>query len=124
MLGPIKTVGIYVEDQEKAVEFYTQKLGFEIRRSQPMGRHAKWIEVAPPGTQTCLVLYPKAMMSNWTELKPSVVFHCADVEATCRRLHVLGVRISMRPTLMAWGTFAKFLDLDGNEFGLTSQPLA
>ncbi len=48
MSGPIKTVGIYVEDQQKAVEFYTQKLEFEIRRSQPMGSHAKGVEVLPP----------------------------------------------------------------------------
>jgi predicted enzyme related to lactoylglutathione lyase len=46
------------------------------------------------------------------------------VEATCRRFKSAGVRITMRPTTMAWGTFAKFLDLDGNEFGLTSQLLA
>ncbi len=124
MIGPIKTVGIYVEDQQKAIEFYTQKLEFEIRRSQPMGSHAEWVEVSPPGAQTCLVLYPKAMMSNWAELKPSVVFHCADVEAACRRLESLGVRITMPPTPMAWGMFAKFVDLDGNEFGLTSQSLA
>jgi predicted enzyme related to lactoylglutathione lyase len=124
MIGPIKTVGIYVDDQPKAVEFYTQKLGFEIRRSIPMGPHAQWLEVAPPGSQTCLVLYPKTMMPNWAELKPSVVFYCPDVEAFCRRLESLGVRLTMPPTPLPWGTFAKFLDLDGNEFGLTSQALA
>src|SRR6266516_4761764 len=86
MIGPIKTVGIYVEDQQKAVEFYTQKLGFEIRRNQPMDLHA-----------------------NWAEFKPSVVFHCPDVEATCRRLMSLGARVTMPPTPMAWGTFAKAL---------------
>lgn len=40
MIGPVKTVGIYVEDQEKAVEFYTWVLGFEVRRSLPMGPKA------------------------------------------------------------------------------------
>jgi lactoylglutathione lyase len=124
MIGPVKTIGIYVEDQPKAIEFYTEKLGFEIRRSIPMGPGANWVEVAPPGAQSCFVLYPKAMMTNWAELKPSVVFHCPDVEETCRRLESNGVRITMPPTPLPWGTFAKFLDLDGNEFGLTSQELA
>ena len=124
MIGPIKTVGIYVRDQERAVEFYTQKLGFEVRRTLSMGPEASWIEVAPPGAQTCFVLYPKAMMPNWEQLKPSVVFHCSDVEATCQHLESLGVQITMKPSPMAWGTFAKFLDIDGNEFGLTSQNLA
>jgi lactoylglutathione lyase len=89
-----------------------------------MGPRADWVEVAPPGAETCLILYPKAMMPNWEELKPSVVFCCPDVAATCRRLESLGVRVTMPPTPMAWGTFAKFLDLDGNELGLTSQELA
>lgn len=59
MIGPIKTVGIYVEDQEKAIEFYAQKLGFEVRRSQPMTPDTNWVEVAPPDGESCLVLYPK-----------------------------------------------------------------
>jgi predicted enzyme related to lactoylglutathione lyase len=124
MLGPIKTVTVYVDDQQKAVEFYTQKLGFEVRRSLPMGPNANWVEVSPSGAQTCIVLYPKAMMPNSTELKLSVVFHCPDMEAACRQLESLGVRIGMAPKEMPWGMFATFLDLDGNEFGLTSQKLA
>jgi predicted enzyme related to lactoylglutathione lyase len=124
MLGPIKTVSIYVHDQQKAVEFYTQKLGFEVRRTIPMGPGADWIEVAPPGAQTCFVLYPKAMMPAWEQLKPSVVFHCPNVEETCRRLEGNGVRVTMQPTRLGWGMFAKFEDVDGNEFGMTSQQLA
>lgn len=124
MLGPIKTVAIYVEDQDKALDFYLQKLGFELRRSLPMGPQARWLEVAPPGALTCLVIYPRAMMPTWEQLKPSVVFHCPDVEAACKQLEAAGVRITMPPTPLPWGSFAKFLDLDGNEFGLTSQPIA
>jgi predicted enzyme related to lactoylglutathione lyase len=121
MIGPIKTVGIYVADQQEALDFYTQKLGFTIRRSMPVGPGASWIEVAPPDAQTCLVLYPRAMMQNWQELKPSVVFHCADVNGTCKKLEAAGVSITMPPTPLPWGMFAKFADPDGNEFGLTSQ---
>jgi predicted enzyme related to lactoylglutathione lyase len=124
MLGPIKTVGIYVEDQQEALDFYVQKLGFVVRRSQPMGPNAHWIEVSPAGAKTCLVLYPRAMMPSWAELKASVVFHCGDVEGLCRRLESAGVRVTMPPTPLGWGTFAKFADLDGNEFGVTSQQLA
>jgi predicted enzyme related to lactoylglutathione lyase len=124
MIGPIKTVGVYVADQQQALEFYNQKLGFQVRRRIPMGPGAEWIEVSPPGAETCLVLYPKSMMSNWTELKPSIVFHCADVVGTCDELESRGVQIVMRPKELPWGTFAMFADPDGNEFGLTSQELA
>lgn len=124
MIGPIKTVGIFVEDQTRAVEFYTQKLGFELRRSIPMGPEAQWIEVAPAGAETCFVLYPKSMMTNWEQMKASVVFQSPDVEAACQRLSAAGVQITMPPTPMSWGVFAKFADPDGNEFGMTSQLLA
>jgi lactoylglutathione lyase len=70
------------------------------------------------------VLYPRSMMTNWAVLKPSVVFYCPDVEDTCLRLESLGVRNKMKPTQLGWGKFATFLDLDDNEFGLTSQEMA
>jgi lactoylglutathione lyase len=124
MIGPIKTVTVYVNDQQKALEFYTQKLGFEVRRSLPMGPNGQWVEVSPSGAQTCLVLYPKSMMPNATTPMLGVVFHCSDVESTCRHLESLGVHIGMSPKEMPWGMFASFQDPDGNEFGLTSQALA
>jgi predicted enzyme related to lactoylglutathione lyase len=55
---------------------------------------------------------------------PPNVFHCPDVEATCADLQAKGVRISMPPKAMPWGIFAMIADLDGNDLGLTSQPLA
>ena len=124
MIGPIKTVSVYVEDQERALAFYTEKLGFEARRTQAMGPGVSWIEVAPPGAETSLVLYPKGMMPDWAERKPSIVFHCPDVEGLCRRLEGAGVEITMPPTPMPWGAFAQFRDPDGNDFGVTSQELA
>jgi lactoylglutathione lyase len=122
MIGPIKTVAVYVEDQPKAVEFYTRKLGFEVRRNHPMGPGASWIEVAPPGAQTCLVIYPRSMMKDWQSLRTSIVFDCRDIDATCRRLEDDGVRVVDRPKAMPWGTFAKIADPDGNEFLLVEPP--
>jgi lactoylglutathione lyase len=124
MIGPIKTVGVYVEDQTKALEFYTQKLGFVLRRSVPMGPTANWLEVSPAGAESCLVLYPRSMMPDWEKRKLSIVFHCGDVEQTCRQLESQGVKLTMPPTPLPWGMFASFADLDGNEFGLTSQEIA
>jgi lactoylglutathione lyase len=123
-LGPIKTIGVYVSDQAKAVEFYTKRLGFVLRRELPMGPNGKWVEVSPPDAQTCLVLYPRAMMPGWEQLKATVVFHCPDVEDTCNWLRAAGVTITAPPKKMAWGWFAMFADPDGNVFGLTSQELA
>lgn len=124
MFGPIKTAGVYVEDQQAALAFHTWTLGFVVRRNTPMSPNVQWLEISPPGVETSLVLYPRAMMQGWTELKPSVVFHCPHVEGACQRLESLDVRITMPATKLPWGTFAKFADPDGNEFGMTSSKLA
>jgi len=121
MIRHIKTVAVYVTDQKRSLEFYTNKLGFEVRRNEHMGPNASWIELAPPGAQTCLAIYPRAMMKNWQELKPSVVFNCDDAHVTCEALAVQGVQITDQPKKMVWGTYAKFADPDGNEFLVVSQ---
>ena len=49
MIRKLKTLAVYVADQEKAVAFYCDKIGFDVRRDLPMGPLGRWIEVAPPG---------------------------------------------------------------------------
>ncbi len=49
-------------------------MGFEIRANHPMGPQGNWIEVAPKDEQSCLIIYPRSLMPNWTELKPAVFF--------------------------------------------------
>ena len=124
MFGPIKTVGIYVSDQGRAVDFYVDALGFEVRRRMEMGANAEWVEVAPPGAETCLVIYPRDLMPDWAERKSSLVFHCAEVAETVEKLRRRGVKIAMEPGDLPWGTFAAIEDQDGNLLGLTDQPIA
>jgi len=52
----LRTVGIPVTDQEKALTFYVDTLGFEKRLDVPMGGRARWIEVAPPDARTTVAL--------------------------------------------------------------------
>ncbi len=121
MISHVNTVSIYVDDQEKALDFWTGSMGFLVRRSESMGPDARWLEVGPPGAQTCLVLYPRAMMSDWAERKPSVVFQCADIAREHRELSARGVEFLEEPRKMAWGTYARFKDPEGNEFLLRSE---
>jgi catechol 2,3-dioxygenase-like lactoylglutathione lyase family enzyme len=53
----VGTVGVPVTDQDRALEFYVGKLGFEKRRDLPFGP-GRWIEVAPPGSPTTIALVP------------------------------------------------------------------
>jgi len=116
MITHIGTVGVYVADQQRSVEFWTEKLGFQLRRREPMGPDAYWLEVGPANAQTCLVLYPRSMMHNWAEMKPSLVLECADIGATVEQMRLNGVEFIQEPRAMPWGTYAIFKDIDGNEF--------
>ena len=118
MISKIATPAVYVEDQQAALRFWTDSVGFEVHRSQPMGPEAEWLEVGPPEAESCLVAYPKAMMGDWEERKPSIVFQCDDIRDTFEAMSSRGVEFSQEPTDMAWGPFAIYRDPDGNEFGL------
>ncbi len=65
----VQTVGVYVRDQQAALDFYKDKLGFEVRQDAPMGEPGgdRWIEVVPPGAETGIVLSTPASMGGFTE---------------------------------------------------------
>ena len=118
MIAKIATVAVYVDNQQEALRFWTEQVGFEVHRSIPMGPTASWLEVGPKGAESCLVVYPKSMMNGWPERKPSVVFQCEDVHKTHEEMSSRGVKFTEEPKAMPWGQFAIFQDLDGNEFVL------
>jgi lactoylglutathione lyase len=54
----VRTVGVPVTDQDRALEFYVEKLGFAKRLDVPYGDGKRWIEVAPAGATTTIALVP------------------------------------------------------------------
>ena len=54
----IGTVIVPVSDQDRAIEFYTQTLGFELRGDTPYGDGDRWVDVAPAGADTTIALVP------------------------------------------------------------------
>jgi lactoylglutathione lyase len=119
MIDKVATVALYVLDQAAAVDFWTRQMGFEVRNSHYLGDNlGSWIEIAPPGAESCLVLYPRVLSPDWAERKPSIVFECEDVAATAASMKARGVKFSQEVTAMKWGPFAAFVDTEGNEHGL------
>ena len=53
-----------------------------------MGKAGIWLEVAPEGAGSRLVVYPKSAMDDWAERKPSIVFECDDIQAGLRKHEV------------------------------------
>ena len=121
MIQGIATVAVYVEDQDSALEFWRDRMEFEVRARESMGKAGFWLGVAPKGAESRLVIYPKSLMPNWQELKTSIVFECDDIRSTYESLKGRGVEFLEEPKKMAWGTYVRFRDTDQNEFLLKGQ---
>ena len=118
MTVKIATVAVYVENQRESVRFWTEKVGLSVMRSHPVGLDLNWIELRHDGPGACLALFPRSMMPDWAERKPSLVFECEDVQKKFEELSALGVNFTQPPQQMPWGPFAIFSDNEGNLFGL------
>lgn len=121
MITHIKLVGVYVKDQEQALDFYANKLGFEVLANEPYGDDARWIEVAPKGAQTRLALSkPPAGMEGRAPAFSQIIFTCENVRATYEELRGRGVTFTQEPDEQPWGVYAQFVDPEGNQFVLAS----
>lgn len=119
MITHATTVGITVGDQQRALDFYVNTLGFEKRRDDPMGPDARWIEVAPPGAQTSFVLFTPPGLEDRIGTFANIVLDCDDIQATYEDLSEKGVEFTEPPTMQPWGIMqALFRDVDGNTFVL------
>ena len=121
MIKQLKFVGIPTRDQEAALRFWTEKMGFEVATDQPMGGGKRWIELAIPGAQTSISLFTPDEHENRIGTFFNGSFACDDVEHTYRVLSEKGVEFEAPPQKQPWGSFAKFRDPDGNTFILSSR---
>ncbi|HYG99728.1 MAG TPA: VOC family protein [Terriglobales bacterium] len=120
MIRGIKFASIPVTDQNRALAFYTEKLGFRLLTDQPFDDKQRWIELGIPGADTRVVLFrfDKGLQPGmWM----NVTFWTDDVEGTVEELKRKGVEIVMEPQRHDWGTAAMFKDVDGNTFVLGSK---
>jgi predicted enzyme related to lactoylglutathione lyase len=118
----IKITSVMVDDQEKALKFYTMILGFVKKTEIPMGKH-KWLTVVSPEAprDVELLLEPMGFPPAKTYQKelfdagiPWTAFNVDDIQKEYERLEKLGVKFSMKPTKMGPATIAVFDDTCGN----------
>ncbi len=118
MIRSVYSVTIYVHNQNEAIRFYREMFGFEVRRYEPLGPAGSWVEMAPPGRETVLVLYPQAMQTDWKMRRGFILLACDDVAATHEAMVAKGVNFTQEPSSLGWGIMALFTDPSGNEIGL------
>jgi len=125
----IKLTSVMVEDQTKALAFYTDVLGFEKRMDFPVGEY-RWITVAAKGRDDLeLALEPNAnpaarafQQAMFAQGIPLASFQSTDLDADYARLHGKGVAFTMSPTVAGTVKVAVFSDTVGNLIQL-HQPL-
>jgi catechol 2,3-dioxygenase-like lactoylglutathione lyase family enzyme len=121
MIRGIKIVSIPVSNQDRALKFYTENLGFKVATDQAFGPGQRWIELSIPGSDVNLALFtPPGHESRIGGFQP-LTFWCDDVFATAKLLKSKGVELTEEPKKEVWGTMAKFKDPDNNEFVFSSR---
>ena len=120
MIQSVKHVSIPVKDQDKALEFYTKLLGFEIVCDVPFGMKQRWIELKIPQANTQIVLFTPEGHEDRVGTFSNVVFNCSNIQSTYEELKKRGVEFVHPPKEEPWGSFTLFKDVDGNVFCLSS----
>ena len=123
----IKVTSVYVNDQDKALRFYTEVLGFVKKTDVGQGSY-RWLTVASPeepdGTELQLALndnpaaraYQQAIFQQG---QPAAMFYTADVKSDYERINARGVEFTMPPTAVTGSTIAMLNDTCGNLIQLT-----
>jgi catechol 2,3-dioxygenase-like lactoylglutathione lyase family enzyme len=118
----IHLTSVFVDDQEHALRFYTDVLGFEPRSDVPVGNGDRWLTVAPPGQGAVELLLEPASHPAVGPYRAAVTadgiplasFAVDDVQAEYDRLIDAGVTFTQPPTPMGPVTTAVFDDTCGN----------
>lgn len=126
----IAHVSLVVSDYDEAIEFYTQRLGFELLEDTPVEPGKRWVLVAPPNTAGTSILLARASngdqlsrVGNQTGGRVFLFLHTDDFWRDYRALKSRGVAFVRDPNQEAFGTVAVFEDLYGNRWDLV-QPAA
>ena len=121
MIKGIKFASIPVGDQDRALEFYTSKLGFRVMTDQPFDERQRWIELGIPGADTAVVLFTPDEHRDRIGTFSNITFVVDDVDRTYQELRARGVEFAQEPQKADWGSAAIFKDADGNQFVLSSR---
>lgn len=113
-LTNLEVVSVPVSDQDRAKEFYVDKLGFTVQVDSSFGDDMRWVMLRPPGSATAITLV------TWFDTMPAgsmkgAVLGCDDLDKTLADLAARGVSFAEDEVQEApWGRWKTFDDPDGN----------
>lgn len=122
MIKKVGQIMVYVNDQDQAVKFWTEKMGFQVMCEQKNEQGLRWIELAPvPGAETTIILHDKQLIAKMQpELNvgtPSLLFFTENVDELYSDLTAKGVTVG-EIVSMPSGRVFNFSDREDNYFAV------
>jgi catechol 2,3-dioxygenase-like lactoylglutathione lyase family enzyme len=99
-ISQIGTVVVPVSNQDRAIEFYTEALGFEKRTDVPFGNGDRWVEVGPAGAPTTLAIVPPPPGKPTGNVETGIALNTDDVDAVHADLKARGVDVDEQVSRM------------------------
>jgi len=121
MIKRIKFLGIPVKDQDRALRFYTEKLGFRILTDQEFNEKQRWIELSIPGAETGVSLFTPQGHEDRVGTFVNSSWEVDDVDKAYNELQGRGVEFAGPPQKQPWGSFVIMKDSEGNQIVLGSR---
>lgn len=121
----LANVAIVVKDYDEAIQFYTEKLGFDLIEDTVLSEIKRWVLVAPKGSEGCRLLLARAAneeqqsrVGNQTGGRVFLFLHTDDFWRDYNAYTAKGIKFVRQPAKEAYGTVAVFEDLHGNLWDL------
>lgn len=122
-LRELGRVMVPVSNQDRAIEFYVEKLGFELRADVPYGDGDRWVEVGLPGSRAQLALTPMRQEGWEPGRMTGISFSVDDAQATHQTLRSAGIDVDdYMPAAQGAPSMFFFRDGDGNTLHIVEQP--
>ena len=120
MIKHLKFVSIPVRNQDSALKFWCERVGFKVATDQPFNETQRWIELKITGAATAVVLFTQPGQESRIGTFFNGSFHCDNLQTTYEEMKSRGVEFEQPPKIEPWGSMAIFKDLEGNSFVLSS----
>ena len=125
MKQKIARIALVVDDYDKAIKFYTEKLNFNLVGDTVLSETKRWVVVAPKGSEECCLLLAKAVneeqrsrIGNQTGGRVFLFLYTDNFQRDYQNMKEKGISFVREPAREIWGTVALFEDLYGNLWDL------
>jgi catechol 2,3-dioxygenase-like lactoylglutathione lyase family enzyme len=121
MIQGLKFVSLPTHDQDRALQFWTEKMGFVVATDQPFDDRQRWIELRIPKSEARVVLFTPDGHEGRIGGFAAIVFWTDDIDATYAELQANGVVTDGPPQKAEWGSSLSFRDPDGTQYLISTR---